>query len=141
MSGYLLQCPRDVEGIAALFKERRFVAGATITKEGAGGAAFFVMESGEATRLDQWPAARDADQRRLLRRDRAHRRGRALGRGHRDHRARLLRAHLLGVPAARAAQRDHRLEPAADTGEAAAHRAGRTADVAAPDARSRPIGR
>ena len=41
--------PRDIEGIAALFKERRFVAGETITKEGAGGAAFFVIESGEAT--------------------------------------------------------------------------------------------
>jgi pyruvate,water dikinase len=41
--------PRDVEGIAALFKERRFSPGETITKEGAGGAAFFVIESGEAT--------------------------------------------------------------------------------------------
>jgi len=41
--------PRDVEGIAALFKERHFAAGETITKEGAGGAAFFVIESGEAT--------------------------------------------------------------------------------------------
>jgi pyruvate,water dikinase len=41
--------PRDVEGIAALFKERRFAAGETICKEGAGGAAFFVIESGEAT--------------------------------------------------------------------------------------------
>jgi phosphoenolpyruvate synthase/pyruvate phosphate dikinase len=41
--------PRDVEGIAALFKERRFADGETITKEGAGGAAFFVIESGEAT--------------------------------------------------------------------------------------------
>jgi pyruvate,water dikinase len=40
--------PRDVEGIAALFKERRFAAGETITKEGAGGAAFFLIESGEA---------------------------------------------------------------------------------------------
>ena len=40
--------PRDVEGIAALFKERRFADGETITKEGAGGAAFFVIESGEA---------------------------------------------------------------------------------------------
>jgi pyruvate,water dikinase len=38
-----------VERIAALFKERRFEAGETITKEGAGGAAFFVIESGEAT--------------------------------------------------------------------------------------------
>jgi pyruvate,water dikinase len=41
--------PRDVEGIALLFKERRFAAGETITKEGAGGAAFFVIESGQAT--------------------------------------------------------------------------------------------
>jgi phosphoenolpyruvate synthase/pyruvate phosphate dikinase len=41
--------PRDVEGIAALFKERRFTAGETITKEGAGAAAFFVIESGKAT--------------------------------------------------------------------------------------------
>ncbi len=40
--------PRDVEGIAALFKERRFTTGETITKEGAGGAAFFVIESGQA---------------------------------------------------------------------------------------------
>jgi pyruvate,water dikinase len=41
--------PRDVEGIAALFKERHFAAGETVTKEGAGAAAFFVIESGEAT--------------------------------------------------------------------------------------------
>jgi pyruvate,water dikinase len=41
--------PRDIEGIAALFKERRFAPGETITKEGAGGAAFFVIESGAAT--------------------------------------------------------------------------------------------
>lgn len=40
---------RDIEGIAALFKERQFAPGETITKEGAGGAAFFVIESGEAT--------------------------------------------------------------------------------------------
>src|SRR5262249_12588864 len=30
-------------------RERHFEAGETITKEGAGGAAFFVIESGEAT--------------------------------------------------------------------------------------------
>jgi hypothetical protein len=40
--------PHDIEGIAALFKERRFAAGETITKQGAGGAAFFLIESGEA---------------------------------------------------------------------------------------------
>ena len=40
--------PRDVEGIAALFKERTFAPGETITKEGAAGASFYVIESGEA---------------------------------------------------------------------------------------------
>ena len=40
---------RDVANIAAMFKERTFAAGETITKEGAGAAAFFVIESGEAT--------------------------------------------------------------------------------------------
>ncbi len=40
---------RDTEGIAALFKERRFAPGETVTKEGTGGAAFFVIESGQAT--------------------------------------------------------------------------------------------
>jgi pyruvate phosphate dikinase-like enzyme/cyclic nucleotide-binding protein len=39
----------NVERIAALFKERRFAAGDTITKEGAGGAAFYLIESGDAT--------------------------------------------------------------------------------------------
>ena len=39
----------DIEHIARLFKERRFAAGETVTKEGAGGAAFFVIESGDAT--------------------------------------------------------------------------------------------
>ena len=32
-----------------MFKERRFAAGETITMEGAGAAAFFVIDSGEAT--------------------------------------------------------------------------------------------
>ena len=127
--------PRDVEGIAALFKERRFAAGETITKEGAGGAAFFVIESGEATVSVGGQPRATLTERRLLRRDRADRRGRTLGDDHREHRARLLRAHLLGVPAARAAQRDHRLEPAPDAGQAAAHRAGRPAGVAAPGER------
>jgi pyruvate,water dikinase len=40
---------RDMQGIAALFKERRFATGETITKEGTGAAAFFVIESGRAT--------------------------------------------------------------------------------------------
>lgn len=39
---------REVQQIARLFKKRRFSAGETVVKEGSGGAAFFVIESGEA---------------------------------------------------------------------------------------------
>lgn len=41
--------PADVAQVASLFKERRFAAGETVTKEGSGGAAFFLIQSGEAT--------------------------------------------------------------------------------------------
>ncbi len=41
----------EVEQIARLFKERRFSEGETVIQEGSGGAAFFVIESGEATVL------------------------------------------------------------------------------------------
>jgi CRP/FNR family transcriptional regulator, cyclic AMP receptor protein len=40
---------REVQQIARLFKERRFSEGETVVQEGSGGAAFFVIESGEAT--------------------------------------------------------------------------------------------
>jgi CRP/FNR family cyclic AMP-dependent transcriptional regulator len=40
---------REVQQVARLFKERRFSAGETVVKEGSGGAAFFVIDSGEAT--------------------------------------------------------------------------------------------
>ena len=40
---------REVEQIARLFKERRFSEGDTVAKEGLGGAAFFLIDSGEAT--------------------------------------------------------------------------------------------
>jgi CRP/FNR family transcriptional regulator, cyclic AMP receptor protein len=40
---------RELEQVARLFKERRFAKGETVMKEGLGGAAFFVIESGEAT--------------------------------------------------------------------------------------------
>ena len=40
---------QEVQQIARLFKERRFAAGETVIQEGSGGAAFFVIESGEAT--------------------------------------------------------------------------------------------
>lgn len=39
----------EVQQIARLFKERRFSGGETVVREGSGGAAFFVIESGEAT--------------------------------------------------------------------------------------------
>ena len=39
----------ELQHIARLFKERRFPKGETVVKEGSGGAAFFVIESGEAT--------------------------------------------------------------------------------------------
>ena len=39
---------RDLQRIARLFKARRFVSGETVIKEGSGGSAFFVIESGEA---------------------------------------------------------------------------------------------
>ncbi len=38
----------DLAEVQSLFKERRFAAGETVTKEGSGGAAFFLIESGEA---------------------------------------------------------------------------------------------
>ena len=40
---------RELEHIALSFKERRFPAGQTVIREGSGGAAFFVIETGEAT--------------------------------------------------------------------------------------------
>jgi CRP-like cAMP-binding protein len=39
---------RELEQIAATMRERRFSAGDTVTEEGAGGAGFFIVESGHA---------------------------------------------------------------------------------------------
>jgi len=39
----------ELAQVAMLFKQRRFAAGDTVVKEGADGAAFFLIESGEAT--------------------------------------------------------------------------------------------
>jgi CRP-like cAMP-binding protein len=39
---------RELEQIAGSMRERTFSAGDTVTQEGAGGAGFFVVESGEA---------------------------------------------------------------------------------------------
>ena len=40
---------REVRQIARLFKERHFPEGGTVVQEGSGGAAFYVINSGEAT--------------------------------------------------------------------------------------------
>jgi CRP/FNR family cyclic AMP-dependent transcriptional regulator len=40
---------REARQVARLFKERRFSEGETVVKEGSGGAAFFLINSGEAT--------------------------------------------------------------------------------------------
>jgi len=40
---------RELQQVAQLFKERHFPEGETVMKEGLGGAAFFVIETGEAT--------------------------------------------------------------------------------------------
>lgn len=40
--------PVELEQITHLFKERHFAEGETVTKEGSGGAAFFLIHSGEA---------------------------------------------------------------------------------------------
>lgn len=40
---------RELAEVARLFKQRRFPAGETVMKEGLGGAAFFLIDSGEAT--------------------------------------------------------------------------------------------
>ncbi len=39
---------QELKAIATLFKERRFAAGETVIKEGSGGAAFYVIQAGEA---------------------------------------------------------------------------------------------
>lgn len=39
---------RELQEIAGQMRERKFAAGDTVTQEGAGGAGFFVVETGEA---------------------------------------------------------------------------------------------
>jgi CRP-like cAMP-binding protein len=39
----------ELQSVARLFKDRRFPKGETVVQEGSGGAAFFVIESGQAT--------------------------------------------------------------------------------------------
>jgi len=39
---------KELEQVSASMRERRFAAGDTVTEEGAGGAGFFIIESGQA---------------------------------------------------------------------------------------------
>jgi CRP/FNR family transcriptional regulator, cyclic AMP receptor protein len=39
---------RELEQVARLFKQRRFAPGETVAREGSGGAAFYLIDSGEA---------------------------------------------------------------------------------------------
>jgi CRP-like cAMP-binding protein len=41
--------PDEIGEVSRLFKVRRFPAGTTVIQEGSGGAAFFVIDSGEVT--------------------------------------------------------------------------------------------
>jgi len=55
---------REVKQIARLFKQRRFPAGETVVQEGSGGAAFYVIESGEATVVvggEEYPSLKPGD--------------------------------------------------------------------------------
>jgi CRP/FNR family cyclic AMP-dependent transcriptional regulator len=55
---------RELKQIARLFKQRRFPAGETVVQEGSGGAAFYVIESGEATVVvggEEYPGLKAGD--------------------------------------------------------------------------------
>src|SRR4029453_7615532 len=79
--------------------------------------------NGLGPRLGAWQAR----PRRLLRRNRPHRRRREERHSHGRQRAPLLRPHVLGIPAARRGQRVDRMEAPGDHGEAAARRSELTA--------------
>ena len=107
-----------------MFKERRFAAGETITMEGAGAAAFFVIDSGEATVTHHGKTLATLGHGDYFGEIGADRRRRTVGDGHRHDRRRVPRLDVLGVPPARAAQRHDRVEPAPDARETTAHRPG-----------------
>ncbi len=95
---------RQSEQIARLLKERRFAKGETVIMEGSGGAAFFIIDSGEAKVSSKGV-------------NRA-----PFGHGNRRNRPGLLRAHFLGIPPACRTERNHRMEALAGTSEAVARR-------------------
>ena len=100
----------ELERVADVFKQRRFPKGETVIQQGSGAAAFFVIDSGEATVLVDGREQRTMKAGRPLRRDGADRRRHAYGDGRRRHRPGLLGRHVLGLPAARRGERRDRLE-------------------------------
>ena len=109
---------KEIEQIARLLKERRFAAGETVVMEGSGGAAFFLIDSGEAT-----VSIRGAEQSTLQRGDYFGEIA-LIDEGPRaatitaSDRTRLLRTDVLGVSSAGAGERHHRLEAVAVDGQA-----------------------
>ena len=113
---------RQSEQIARLLKERRFAKGETVIMEGSGGAAFFIIASGEARVSSKGVNRRYPRARPVLRRGRLDRRRAPFGHGNRRDRPGLLRAHFLGIPTACRKERNHRMEALAGTSEAVARR-------------------
>ena len=98
-------------------------------REGSGGAAFFLIDSGEAT-----VSIRGVERATLKPGDHFGEialidEGQRMATITADDRSRLPRAHVLGVPPARAAERRDRLEAPAVDGEDAARRAGRRREL------------
>ncbi len=117
----------DRDAVARLFTERTFAPGETVTKEGADAAAFYLIESGTATvtvggvfRRTLGPGDHFGEIA-LIDGRRAH------GDRDRRRRARVPGHHAVGLPAARAAQPDHGLDPPADPRRHAAPARGDTA--------------
>ena len=124
----------ELAEIGRLFKVRRFAAGETVIQEGSGGAAFFVIESGEAMvtvggeeRATLAPGDHFGE---IALIDEGARTATVAA----TSRARLLRADLLGFPPARRAQRRNRLEAAPGPGTNVPQRTRRVDRAQAPPA-------
>ena len=116
---------KELESLAQTFKERNVSSGETVVSEDVGRSGFFVIEDGTAKVTvdgqergtlgpgDYFGEIALIDE------------GRAHGDDHRRQRPAAVRAHLLGVPAARRDEREHRVE--APPGARAAAAPGRVA--------------
>ena len=113
---------RQAEQIARLLKERRFAQGETVIREGTGGAAFFLIDSGEAAVSSKGVPLRALGPGDHFGEIALIDGGPPLGHRDRHDGSGLLRAHVLGVPPAGGAQRHHRLEAPAGAGAAPARR-------------------